>query len=127
MPKPCTAWERLRLQAGHAADAVRLLEQAIAIDPKVAEYHNNLGSAYLTIGRQRRSLCSVRRGDPTRSGNAGRALQSWAGADALGQLDEAAASYRRSNELRPANPFAHNNLGDLLRELGSPGRGALTI
>jgi Tfp pilus assembly protein PilF len=111
----------LALQTAHAADAVRLLERAIAIEPNMAEYHNNLGSAYLTVGRNddARAQCEAAiRLDPAMPDghyNLGLVLY------ALGQLDEAAASYRHSLQLRPENPFAHNNLGDLLRELGSPG------
>ena len=39
---------------------------------------------------------------------------------ALGQLDDAAASYRRALEIKPGFAEVHNNLGNALQDLGQP-------
>src|SRR3954468_11683544 len=38
------------LQSQRAADAIPLLQRAIAADPEVAEFHNSLGNGLLAIG-----------------------------------------------------------------------------
>lgn len=81
---------------GRAAEAVALYGQAIRADPKVAEAHNNLGCALLTLGRLPEAVTALERAVALRPGYA-EALDSLGVALAeLGRQSEALGCYERA-------------------------------
>jgi predicted O-linked N-acetylglucosamine transferase (SPINDLY family) len=83
------------------AEAADYFARAIRVNPAVAAYHANLGTAYRGLGRLDDSVACCRRAlqrtpnDPSVYYNLGNALKD------QGKLDEAAGCYQRSIELRP--------------------------
>ncbi len=110
------------LQTGNAAAAAESLERIVERHPDHAEALHLLGIASYRLGQKQAGLAHLARsldlaGDKAgdRAGfhyNYGQILQ------AEGQLDEAAASYRRSLEAEPGNMAARTRLGRALKELG---------
>src|SRR5688572_14707653 len=47
-------------QAGHSSDAVRLIEQAIRLNPRAPDYHANLAEALATTGEIPRAMTSFK-------------------------------------------------------------------
>ena len=86
---------------GECQLAIHAFELAIAIDPKVARYHMNLGVAFEQLGRLDDAIASYDRAielDPKEAPlhlNLGNALQK------KGELDDAIGCYRESVELDP--------------------------
>lgn len=105
------------LQAGEPERGLGLLEQALAVDDKVAGAHANRGNALLALGRHDEAAAAFDRAlalDPANAGwwsQRGRALR------AAGRGDEALASLERAVALDPAAPDAWNNRGNALRAL----------
>ncbi|PWC96899.1 tetratricopeptide repeat protein [Azospirillum sp. TSO5] len=105
----------LHHQRGQDADAVRLIGQAIARRPKMAEQHANLGLALHALGRLAEAEAEYRRALALREAYAeahnslGSALQD------QDRLAEAAAHYRRALDLDAGYAEAWANLGTLLR------------
>jgi tetratricopeptide (TPR) repeat protein len=105
----------LHHQRGHDAEAVRLIGQAIARRPNMAEQHANLGLALHALGRLEAAETEYRRALALREAYAeahnslGSALQE------QGRLAEAAAHYRRALDLDDGYAEAWANLGTLLR------------
>jgi tetratricopeptide (TPR) repeat protein len=103
---------------GDYQKAMPLLQQAIIMQPSVAEYHNTLGMLVHQRGDAERALVFYRRAleiDPNYASahcNLGVALKS------LNRAEEAAAAYRRALAINPNLAEAHNNLGNLLRLTG---------
>jgi Flp pilus assembly protein TadD len=104
---------------GQLDEAVAELRQSIALDPKDAKAHSNLGTILCdnkhdlvgAIACFRQAIAF----DPKNADahyNLGNALR------AKGQLDEAMAEYRQAIALDPKNADAHNNLGIALRAKG---------
>jgi tetratricopeptide (TPR) repeat protein len=98
--------------------AIDMIGKAIAINPKVAAYHANLGGALTRLARLDEAVACYRRAIDLMPGfadahsNLGVALRE------LGRPDEAIASYRRAIALRPGYPDAHCNLAVMLAEAG---------
>ncbi len=105
----------LHHQRGQDADAVRLIGQAIARRPKMAEQHANLGLALHALGRLEEAEAEYRRALALREAYAeahnslGSALQD------QDRLAEAARHYRRALDLDAGYAEAWANLGTLLR------------
>ncbi len=105
----------LHHQRGQDADAVRLIGQAIARRPKMAEQHANLGLALHALGRLEEAEAEYRRALALREPYAeahnslGSALQE------QDRLAEAARHYRRALDLDAGYAEAWANLGTLLR------------
>ncbi len=99
------------------ARAVDLLTRAIAVNPKVAAAHSNLGAALKELRRLEEAVTSYERAielDPNTAeaySNRGNALQE------LGRLEEAVASYDRAIALKPDYADALYNRGNALRHL----------
>lgn len=107
----------LALQTSRLDEAIALLERSVAIE-KAVEPLCNLGSAYLKARRFQdalRVLDEAIRLDPR---SAFAHLNRGLAQERLGQLDEAAAAYRRCLELHDTHVFALNNLGNVLRVQG---------
>src|SRR5262249_54650632 len=93
-------------------------EKAIALDPKHAGVHNNLGRALENKGQLDAAIARYRKAielDPKD------ATTHYELANALkhkGQLDEAIASYKKAIELDPNRAEPHCNLGRALHQQG---------
>jgi tetratricopeptide (TPR) repeat protein len=108
----------IALDQGHPHQAIRLITNALAIRPNLAQAHSNLGNALLSAGRTTEAVASYRRAialEPhfaAAHNNLGRALTQ------QGDLAAALESCRRAVELDPRLADAHNNLGNALRGMG---------
>jgi hypothetical protein len=96
-----------------------LIAQAIALNPKDAAYHGNLGNALRNGGKldaaiaaQRRAL-TLRPDFPDAHCNLGNALKD------KGELEEAIRCYRRAIAIEPDFVDAHVNLSQALLEQGN--------
>lgn len=110
----------LALQVGQTEAAVKLIESAIAVSGKVAQYHGNLGEAKRRLGDLRGALVSYRRAlklDPmsidTRRNLA--LLLVASGADAA-----AVIALQQVLRLDPACGEAHAQFGDWAFRTGNP-------
>lgn len=98
-------------------EAVVLLRQAIAADPRQAAPHSNLGLALHALRELEEALASYERAlmlapDYAEAhSNRGNVLRD------LGRCEEAVASYERALALNPQNAQALSNLGNALIEL----------
>ncbi|PGH58084.1 hypothetical protein CRT60_09010 [Azospirillum palustre] len=105
----------LHHQRGQDAEAVRLIGQAVARRPGVAEQHANLGLALHALGRLAEAEAEYRRALALRDAYAeahnslGSALQD------QDRLAEAGVHYRRALDLNAGYAEAWANLGTLLR------------
>lgn len=116
-PDSAPAWSMkgvLALQQNRPADAVPLLERAIALDAAQPGFHLNLGNALRAVGRldeavavYRRALALDERMAPAHN-NLGNVLRD------RGSLPEAAAAYQRALELDPGFFAAAANLAHVL-------------
>lgn len=110
-------------ERGELAGAIECYEEALALEPSLAQAHNNLGNAYKASGRAEEAVALYRSAidaDPALAEahlNLGIALHE------AGQLSEAARCYRLALELKPALAEASLNLGFLLEQEGDA-RGA---
>lgn len=107
----------IRQQQGRAAEAIGLIEAALALRSEVPAYHASLGMAYLALGR------------PVEAERAFAPILGLCGSDAsahlawgdtirtMGARDASLAHYRRAAELEPRLARARFRLGELLLEL----------
>jgi predicted O-linked N-acetylglucosamine transferase (SPINDLY family) len=101
-------------QAGRHAEAAELIARAIAIAPKAAVLHNNLGEALRCLGRPEEALACYRRAVALDPGFAEAHYNLGVAAGSRGEQEEAIFHYRRALELRPGYAEALNNLGHAL-------------
>ena len=105
-------------QEGRHEEAVSFIKRAIAIDPKVASYHNNLGNAEQARGaleaaeRAYRAALARKPDYAEAQYNLGLTLH------ALGRLQEASDSLNRAAALRPGHAQTHFALGNLAQQRG---------
>jgi len=105
-------------QRGENHKAIGLLQHAIAINSKNADYFGNLAVVWMALrrfGLSAEASQTVIRLDPKNPGayrNLGQAL--WK----LGDLDAAAKAYQTAIELEPDSFDAHGNFGVVLARLG---------
>lgn len=105
-------------QLGHDAIASQLIAQAVAVNPVIAEYHNNLGQALERLGRREEAEACYRQAIRLKPecaeahNNVANVLRE------RGARMEALESYRRAIAVRPDYADAHSNLGATLLELG---------
>lgn len=99
-------------------DAAAIMQKAIALNPNLAGFHNNLGNVLSALGRRadavqcyRRAL-ALRPDDAQTHNNLGSTLYTMA------RLDDASAAYERALTLRPDYPEALSNYGNVLIDLG---------
>lgn len=109
---------RIAEAKGDSAQALALIDRAIAAGGKIAAYHASRGSVLLSLGRAEDAASSLRQAlalDPD-SAEAANVL----GNAMLAQGDPATAieCYRQALTLRPQYPEARNNLGSALRSIG---------
>ena len=100
------------------AEAAATYRQALALEPRAAEIHINLGAALGHLGRADEAVSSYRKAIALRPDltvayfNLGAILQE------LGRLDEAVAAYRKAIAQQPGFYEAIGNLGTALQKQG---------
>ncbi|MHB8747543.1 MAG: O-linked N-acetylglucosamine transferase, SPINDLY family protein, partial [Gammaproteobacteria bacterium] len=105
-------------QIGNHEAALNLIGKAIAVNSKVADFHNSHGEVYRAMGRLEEAIASYERARQLRpnfvepSYNQGLALQD------QGRLDAAVVCYERALALKPDLSVAHNNLGNIRQQQG---------
>lgn len=108
----------IALQVGEHQAAVDCLSRAVAIQPHVAKYHNDLAAAFHRLGQIDQALANCRRAveiDPSfAEGHFNLALI----LREQGELEEAVASCQEALRIKPDYVEAHNNLGILWHDLG---------
>ncbi|TAL09577.1 MAG: tetratricopeptide repeat protein [Nitrospirae bacterium] len=98
--------------------AVDRIGRAIALNPGVAEFHNNIGEAYRALGKSQEAIASYQRALALKPGFAEAQYNLGLLHGQLGRLAEAEACYRRALAANPAYAAAHNNLGNVVKEQG---------
>ncbi|MGA9883174.1 MAG: DUF3857 domain-containing protein [Candidatus Acidiferrales bacterium] len=102
------------LNGGHPESAVPLFARAVQIDPKSKDAWNDLGLAYLRLGKYRdagsafRKQLKVNPTDENAGNYIGLALERQQ------DFDGALAAFRRQVRDHPLDPVAHGALGELL-------------
>ncbi|WP_165772137.1 tetratricopeptide repeat protein [Niveispirillum lacus] len=106
------------LQTGRPAEALPLVDRALALDPDFAVFHNTRGSILKTLGLFGDAERAFREALARRADYA----EAWTNLGAtqveLRRYAAAEKSHRRALGLRPAYPRALVNLGVVLRHLG---------
>ena len=108
-----------QLQAsGQVPEAIRLYEQALRLDPDLADAHINLGIALMQTGRIQEAIGQYEQAlrikpDSSKGHNEfGIALAR------LGRLPEATSHWEQALRIKPTYFEAHNNLGNALAQTG---------
>lgn len=102
------------LNGGHAEPAVPLFARAVQVDPKSKSAWNDLGLAYLRLGKYRQADSAFRKqlevnpADEHAGNYIGLALERQQ------DFDGAIAAFRRQVTDHPLDPVAHGTLGELL-------------
>jgi protein O-GlcNAc transferase len=108
----------LAYQVGQREAALKLIDEAISIEPQVARYHGHRGMVLAAMGRTQEAVdalrhsLSLQRDIAEVHNNLGNVLHT------IGKHDEAIAAFNQALALRPDYPDAHNNLGNVLLYLG---------
>jgi tetratricopeptide (TPR) repeat protein len=103
-------------QRGDHANAVDLIQRAIALNPDAADYYNNLGTALRSNGQLDEAIAAYQMAITQKDGyaaainNLGLALKD------KGNLDAAIAAFQQVIALNPASIEVHNNLGRAFKE-----------
>jgi predicted O-linked N-acetylglucosamine transferase (SPINDLY family) len=105
------------LQGDHKA-AAELIGKAVAVNPRVASYHNNLGEALRALGRMGEAEQSYRRAIAAQRDYAPAHLNLGTVLSARGRYPEAEAACRAALALTGPNPAALTNLGNILAHGG---------
>ena len=101
------------VEVGRYAEAIPILETALRLDERLADAHNDLGTALMNTGRMPEALQHLRRAVALAPANEimlfnlGNALKD------SGRAADAEAAYRRALQLNPEFVDAHANLGSL--------------
>jgi predicted O-linked N-acetylglucosamine transferase (SPINDLY family) len=106
-------------QVGQPTVAAELIGRAIAMNPQVAIYHCNLGTACRDLGRIDQALACFQQAVELNPEFAEAHYNRANTFRELGRLDEAAASYRQTVRFRPDFVDAYNNLGVVLQHQGN--------
>jgi len=105
-------------QAGRFAEAIPLYREILAVEPDLAEIHNNLGHALAALGNPEAAATAFQRAVELKPDNP-EALCNWGLALVdLERFDDAEAKYRRALAIDANFHGAYNNLGLLMKERG---------
>ncbi len=105
-------------QEGKLREALKLHEQALKIDPTLAQVHVNLMSLYGRLGNRKKAEEHYRAAMALNPNMADCHYNFGVLAYEEGRLDEAEAAFRKAIEINPFYADAHNNLGVLLERQG---------
>jgi predicted O-linked N-acetylglucosamine transferase (SPINDLY family) len=105
-------------QHGQYREAIRLIDEALAINPAVAAAHNNRGSALKDLGETAPALASLDRAIALKPDYAEAFYNRANLLRELERFGEAVASYDKAIALRPDYADALNNRGSALKGLG---------
>ena len=105
-------------QTGRSQEAVSLFEQAVAVNPRAAIYHVNLGSAYFNHGRFEDAIAAFRQALVLRPDFAAAHNNLANVLLAQEKFQEALAGYEQALAQNPQHVEAHNNKGIALFNLG---------
>jgi protein O-GlcNAc transferase len=108
----------LRTQRGDAAGGIELIQQAIAVRPGAAPFHNNLGRAYADRGDWPAALGNYRRAVELEPRYAEAHYNIGVTLAASGDAASAESAYRRALALAPGDVRIRGNLGVTLQALG---------
>lgn len=109
---------------GRAAEAEAVYRRSLALDPRLAEAHNNLGNVLRALDRAAEAVAAYREAlacgldHPLVHYNLASALK------AVGDAEPAERSFHRALAMRPDYAEAFNNLANLLREQDRLGESA---
>jgi tetratricopeptide (TPR) repeat protein len=111
------------LQDGKIADAIVELQEAGRLEPKSGEARYQLGLALARTGRKEEAAVELQKGRELvaagdRSQNANHDIAEGRAALERGELEEAAAKYRRAIQLQPGSSEAQHSLGTVLEKQG---------
>jgi len=119
-PKNAGAWHLMGVvahQKGNNELAVKLIKIAIEIQEDNADFHNDLGRVYSTLGKILDAESEYRRAIELNSHHA-KAHSNLAGLLRITGQFLAAAEYARMSVLHgPEDPETHNNLGNALKDI----------
>ena len=107
-------------QEGKLGDALKLHEQALKIDPNLAQVHVNLMSLYGRLGNRKKAEEHYEAAMALNPNMADCHYNYGVLAYEEGRLKEAEAAFRKAIEINPFYAEAHNNLGFLLEKQGRP-------
>jgi tetratricopeptide (TPR) repeat protein len=108
----------IELQRGHHDVAVQMIDQAIAINPKEAAYHSNLGTILQAQGKLNEAIACFERALALKPdwaevhSNLGNVLEN------QGRLEEAAACQEQALSLKPECAEVCSNLGNIRHAQG---------
>ncbi len=105
-------------RAGRLADARRLYERVLEIEPDNADARHLLGVVAMQQGERELALKQLLRAIELQPGFAAYHNNLGAAYQSLGRLDEAICAFRRACALEPEFAQAHKNLGGLYGDLG---------
>jgi len=108
----------LKLQQDEPAEAIKLLAQALAVDPGSTAAHSNHGLALAALKRPEEALASYAQALRIDPGNADALANRGDALCDLGRLQEALASYEEALAINPSLVAALVNRGVALRALG---------
>lgn len=104
-------------QTGRQEEAVRLMRQALAIDPSQASVHSNLGHALVASGALDDAIASFERAGAISPGDPGAPFHRGLALLARGRAAEALESFDRTLVLKPGDPAVLCNRGNALQAL----------
>lgn len=106
---------------GRHAEAIEEFKKALALDPRSAEAHLQLGNALKSLQRHPEAVTSLRRASELAPKNAVIWLNLGVSLLALSSRDEAIACFQRAIKLEPGRPESLNILGSALLDAGRIG------
>ena len=111
------------LQDGKVTDAIGALQEAARLESNSGEAHYQLGLALARAGRKEDAAVELQKGRELvaagdRSQNANRDIAEGRAALDRGELEEAAAKFRRAIQLQPGSSEAQQSLGTVLEKQG---------
>ncbi len=109
----------LALRGANRPDAaLAAFQQAIALDPKLAEAHHQAGNVLKSLGRYAEAVAALRLAAELAPANAPVWLNLGVASLEAGETASAIAAFQRAIALEPARPEAHNILGHALATAG---------
>ncbi len=113
-PEQLLAAGEASLDAGNAQSAIPLFQRALQIDPKYKNTWDELGLAYMHLGKYPEAVSAFRKQLEANPADERAGDYLGAALERQGDSDGAIAAFRRQAEDHPLDPVAHAALGELL-------------